>query len=76
MEPQNYQKVSQLINRCKGLLECKDKLHTRCKKLTQDADTEEKQLEKFKEMKMGQTLHYNVRYKNVSIDINIDTGLP
>ena len=62
LEPEKYQNVSQLLDRCKGLLECKEKLHHRFKKLIRDADTEEKQLEKFKELKMGQTLDYNVRY--------------
>ena len=40
---------------------CRDGLKRRLEVLLNDTEKEERELEKFKELKMGQTLDYNVR---------------
>ena len=62
---EEYKDVMKLMDRCQGLLASKESLKSRHQTLIVDIDSEYRELETFKEKKMGQTLDYNVKLSDL-----------
>ena len=61
IDPTAYTDIRRLMQRCRALVDTRDKLRTRLVECESATEQQQAALEKFKEQKMGQTLDYNVK---------------